>query len=342
MGSVIRAAALDGFRDLASAMGADPDVLLARRGLDGDIRPESLISLEATAHLLEDAAEQLGCPDFGLRLGATQNPSMLGALAAVILNAPDVERLLADVSGYLFVHSPAYEVIVDRSSPVDKSCATLRFGISLDDYAPQRQLIDGCLAMTFHIIRRVGGPQFRVKAISLPHTPLVLARRYSAFFGAPVHSEQPYAGLHFGQEFLNVDLRQVSAQARVDALAELESTHNARVNTMADLVRHTLIHTMGANKGTRRETAALLGQNPRTLQRRLESAGTSFDEIREQVYRTVAMHYLCETQIPLGQVAAALGYSEQSAFTRACRRWFGTTPSTVRATAGTGDSQTDH
>ena len=81
-------------------------------------------------------------------------------------------------------------------------------------------------------------------------------------------------------------------------------------------------------------TAALLGLNPRTLQRRLASAGASFDEIREDVYRTAAMHYLCETQMPLGQVAAALGYSEQSAFTRACRRWFGATPSTVRATTG--------
>ena len=83
-----------------------------------------------------------------------------------------------------------------------------------------------------------------------------------------------------------------------------------------------------------RATAALLGLNPRTLQRRLASAGASFDEIREDVYRTAAMHYLCETQMPLGQVAAALGYSEQSAFTRACRRWFGATPSTVRATTG--------
>jgi len=334
VGSVIRAAALDGFRDLAAAMGADPGALLARRGLGADIRPESLISLEATAHLLEDAADELNCPDFGLRLGATQSPSMLGALAAVILNAPDVERLLADVSGYLFVHSPAYEVAVDRSSPVDNYCATLRFGISLDDYAPQRQLIDGCLAMTFHIMRRIGGRQFRVKAISLPHTPRALARRYSAFFGAPVHFEQPYAGVHFGREFLNVDLRQMSAQARADALAEIESAHRARASTMADRVRHTLIHTMGANKGTRRETAALLGLNPRTLQRRLASAGASFDEIREDVYRTAAMHYLCETQMPLGQVAAALGYSEQSAFTRACRRWFGATPSTVRATTG--------
>ena len=119
-----------------------------------------------------------------------------------------------------------------------------------------------------------------------------------------------------------------------DALAEIESAHRARASTMADRVRHTLIHTMGANKGTRRETAALLGLNPRTLQRRLASAGASFDEIREDVYRTAAMHYLCETQMPLGQVAAALGYSEQSAFTRACRRWFGATPSTVRATTG--------
>jgi AraC-like DNA-binding protein len=45
------------------------------------------------------------------------------------------------------------------------------------------------------------------------------------------------------------------------------------------------------------------------------------------------LHYLSGTRLPLSQVAGLLGFSEQSALTRYCRRCFGRTPSTIRAEA---------
>ena len=75
----------------------------------------------------------------------------------------------------------------------------------------------------------------------------------------------------------------------------------------------------------------------RTLTRRLSGAGISFRAITNQTRFEIARQLLEETDISLGQIAAALGYSEASAFTRAFGRWSGQTPSAWRAATARDD-----
>jgi AraC-like DNA-binding protein len=77
--------------------------------------------------------------------------------------------------------------------------------------------------------------------------------------------------------------------------------------------------------------ASLLGVSERTLQRRLADAGRSFTEIVEEFRREESARLLCDERVPLIEVASRLGYSEQTSFTRAFRRWTGTTPSAWRS-----------
>jgi AraC-like DNA-binding protein len=71
--------------------------------------------------------------------------------------------------------------------------------------------------------------------------------------------------------------------------------------------------------------------HPRTLQRRLAESGTRYDQLLDRERRKQAQHYLVETGLSLSQVTGLLGYAEQSAFHRAFRRWFNTTPKEYRA-----------
>ena len=68
----------------------------------------------------------------------------------------------------------------------------------------------------------------------------------------------------------------------------------------------------------------------RTLQRRLGAHGLYFEKVIDQLRRMRAADYLPHTALPLSQVAALLGYREQSSFNRACRRWFDATPQEFR------------
>ena len=70
--------------------------------------------------------------------------------------------------------------------------------------------------------------------------------------------------------------------------------------------------------------------HPRTLQRRPAGQGTTFDRLLDEVRRESARRYLGDTDMPMGQLAGALGYAERSVLTRSCRRWFGTNPLAMR------------
>lgn len=80
--------------------------------------------------------------------------------------------------------------------------------------------------------------------------------------------------------------------------------------------------------------AAQMRCSVRTLQRRLMGQGTSFSALLEAVRRERALEGLGDRDLPLGDLSASLGYSRQSALTRAVRRWTGAAPRQVRNDGG--------
>ena len=74
------------------------------------------------------------------------------------------------------------------------------------------------------------------------------------------------------------------------------------------------------------QVAAMFSIHSRTLARRLEDFGTSFQALVDEERYAISRQMLQNTDLPVGQVAASLDYADASAFTRAFRRWSGTTP----------------
>jgi AraC-like DNA-binding protein len=77
--------------------------------------------------------------------------------------------------------------------------------------------------------------------------------------------------------------------------------------------------------------AKTLGLGERTLARHLSSEGTSYQRVVNDLRRDAARSYLSDPELSIGQVAYLLGYSEQSAFTTAFRRWTGQSPRAYRS-----------
>jgi AraC-like DNA-binding protein len=82
---------------------------------------------------------------------------------------------------------------------------------------------------------------------------------------------------------------------------------------------------------TRVVTAA--GMSSRTFQRQLKEEGVSFSDLLADVRRSETLKRLKEQSLTIAAIATDLGYSDQTAFTRAFRRWTGVPPSRFRATA---------
>jgi AraC-like DNA-binding protein len=78
------------------------------------------------------------------------------------------------------------------------------------------------------------------------------------------------------------------------------------------------------------QVARLQGMHPRTLNRRLAAAGTTFQRMRDEVLHDMSLQLLGATSMPVSEAATALGYADATAFIRAFRRWTGQTPAQWR------------
>lgn len=335
MSPVVRAAGMQGYEALMQELGILPSPLLQRNDIDPNVLadPEAFVSLHSIIRLLEESANAARCPDLGLRLAGYHEPGILGVVALVIQNAPTVEQAIADTSRYLCLHSPAFEITFENRSSRFEDCVTLRFEIRLSAFIAQRQTVDACIGHMFQSLRLFYGDRFSLRGVSLPHSPVAPKRAYRNFFHAPVFFEEAYAGLHLHRDLLQANMKSVNPMVRQLALEHIAQRMPPRALGLSDRVRQTLAHTLGANRGTKSEIAELLGVHPRTLQRRLDQEGMTFEAIREEVYKSATLRLLRETRVPLKQLAGALGFSEQSALTRSCRRWFGNSPSQIRSGA---------
>lgn len=74
------------------------------------------------------------------------------------------------------------------------------------------------------------------------------------------------------------------------------------------------------------DIASNFNLSTRTIQRKLKDEQVSFQQITDEVRKSLAINYLKAGDVPIKQISYMLGYNELSAFTRTFKRWMGTTP----------------
>ncbi len=95
-------------------------------------------------------------------------------------------------------------------------------------------------------------------------------------------------------------------------------------------IRSLVLQYLGTKHCTSEQIAAHCCMHRRTLHRRLRSEGTSFESIKDEVRREMALHYIQDAEMPLMHVAEKLGYAEAAVLSRSCYRWFSVTPQKLR------------
>ena len=99
---------------------------------------------------------------------------------------------------------------------------------------------------------------------------------------------------------------------------------------LAGRVRRAVTDTLSNGVPTLSAIASEMGLGPRTLQRRLSASGHSFQGIVDLARKELSLKLLRETELCLAEIAFLTGFSEQSGFTRAFKRWAGQTPRSYR------------
>lgn len=76
--------------------------------------------------------------------------------------------------------------------------------------------------------------------------------------------------------------------------------------------------------------ASTLAMSDRTVQRLLREEGLQFRDLLDEVRAMLAKQLLADGVLSIGRIAEQLGFDSLSSFSRACRRWHGVTPRTLR------------
>lgn len=332
---MIRAASLRGFASLVEDLGGDPDRLLERFALSRELTAsdDELIPIDAHDSMLDTAAVELHCPDFGLRLAVIQDLSILGPLAPAIQESSTVAEALKCASRFLFVHSPALEVDVEPDPYGRRGVVALSYCKDLRESAYSRQGIELGLGLFFRIAELLVGGRIGLRSVEIPHRPLSPVRRYTDFFGSDVKFGRPVAAICVDRRVLDERFTDADETVRQIALRFLADNFTDPGRAVPAHVRKILAATLAAQP-TLSDVARLLSMHPRTLQRRLAAEGTTFDTVLDDIRRDIAHRLITTDDMRFTQVAEIVGFAEQASLSHAVRRWYGMSPRELRRTTG--------
>ncbi len=308
------------FAPLARAAGIDPAMI---------DRAYGWIDQAAWIALLEAAAGAAGDPLLGIRIASALSWRDLGVI------------------GYVVMHSPTFRAALDngaRDLATQQTGGVLQLAVGprvahytyriidprIDAYG---QNAEATLALVVRIARELtGAPAWAPTRVQFQHQGPGRVRAHEAFFAAPVQ---------FGQRSNTIslpsaDLARPLASADPGLLPILLGEANARLSSTpaprgpVDEVRAAIRAGLAAGDPGVGAAAARLGTSVRSLQRRLEASGHAFRDVVEDTRRAMAADYLADRSLSLTEVAFLLGYSDLSAFSRAYRRWNGTSARAAR------------
>ena len=177
-----------------------------------------------------------------------------------------------------------------------------------------------------------GGSSF-VKAVHFTHAAPGYAAEYERIFKAPVVFSSDRNAVLIDEGFMSVEFASSNRYVfgvltqRADSL--LESLENSK--TVCGRVESALLPILHTGKGNMERVSRELGLSRKTLYRRLKAEGLSFGKLFDDLRCRMALDYLGGGKVSVTETAYLLGFSDQSAFSRAFRRWTGTSPRDVKA-----------
>jgi len=330
----IPAIALTGFCALVGDLGGDPMPLLAAHGISQAMLddPDAPLSLRAVADLLEASAFALDCPDFGMRLAERQDgPAITRPLDRAILNAPTYGEAVA----FTALHGQAYTASI-RASVMwlpDLEVYAQRPNFHRDEIAMLGQIVELIVLLTQNSILRLTGGHARAHEIWFTHAPVAPLAVYRAHFGASVKFGQEFDALLFHPEAFNARLVDGDREIYRSELSAIKARFPAWPVGIEMQAREAIRALLAEGSCRREDVARRLGLSVRTMNRRLGEHGKSFETVRDEVRRNLAIRYLMSTDLPATDIAGKLGYAELAVLSRACQRWFAGSPSALRRVA---------
>lgn len=278
---------------------------------------------------LQQLQVALGHSDFFVRLGGSYDLADLGLLGYALLNS---ESLASSWLLSLGSNSPLYHPLgAEVSEQGDRVCVTLSAASLHPDW--HQAMVEEWLFGTWRwLCQRL--PELadsQLLCMTLQHAKPDYVDSYARLFPGTLKFKQTHNTLSFERSFFH---QRLSSTAPGIADLCLQQYHLQAQETLIQRLRTLLLQHSEYGYPTLEQLAAQVNMAPHTLHRRLRQAGSSYRLLLLEVRMELAKHYLCNTDLPLQEIAYLLAYQHVPSFNRACREYHGKTPGQLRNAAG--------
>ena len=271
------------------------------------------------------------CPDrtaLAVRHAETLDIDELGVLGLACKSATTLGGTLRRLERYFQILA---ETLQYRLSTSEKSV-----------FLEQRMLVpvnhavvitrEGGLGAILMIMRTIAGADISPRLVQFQHNPPERIDLLETFFGCPVSFGEERTGMEFGPEVLSVPniLGDNAMSAYLDAQLDAAVAELAPKETIETRTKDAICRVLSEGTPHMSEIAGYLGMSARSFSRRLSERGVSFQVLADRARHELAESLLVDEQNSLAEVAFLTGFSEQSSFTRAFKRWAGVTPASFR------------
>jgi AraC-like DNA-binding protein len=323
-----------GLFDFAVAQGAPREALLAASGIDADdlADQEARIPFIKYVMLMRAAKAMTGDPALALHFGEAVNIADVSIVGLIGDSCPTMIDSFHQVNRYvrLVVETgdggpPSDRFVLDRSPS----------GLWLVDTRPMPNLFPELTESAFSQLvcraRRVS--ERPVGAVHLTHSDPGYADEYARIFRAPVTFDAERNAMLLPDDWAEhpvgllpryvFGILSERAEALLKSL-EGSSTTRGRVESLV----MPILHTGEANMDV---VASRMGLSRQTLFRKLKAEGVTFEKLLDELRHKLALHYLAGKKVSVNETAYLVGFSDPAAFSRAFKRWTGTSPKMLRS-----------
>lgn len=315
------------WRTLLPDLGISAANVLRRAGLPEDLldRPSIRLNPESYYRLWDSAMQEVGDPLFPIRVcEAVRSESFSPPLFAALCS-PNLLVAAQRVSKYKRLVGPMQMAVRE-----DRDTISIEF-IWLDGtVCPPVTLI--LMELLFCVTLARMGTREKTLPIEVTTTDLPKPLKpYEDFLNAPLRRDRGHI-----VKFAKSDALRPFLTSNEPLWAAFEPDLHQRLSdlevsvSVEKRVRAALHEAIPSGLASMEVIAKKLAVSKRTLQRRIEAEGTSFQEILREAREALARHYLEKTSLPASEISFLLGFEEPNSFYRAFRSWTGTTPDSLR------------
>lgn len=284
-----------------------------------------LIDVQRYEDLYRFASKELDDVMLGFKFGQIFEPDRWGILGYIALTSQSVADAME--AQYRF-----QSLSGNMGAPIQIShgmVTTLQWvpAYNCSHHLPE-QIITGLISLARSLTNQ---ESFAPSAVFFTHKPLADVQFYEDFFKCPVKFNEQYNGIVMDNFELQVPIRKSDAELNkvLYQHAQTMLTHQTFSSPM-EVIKDYVVKTLPDHVPDIEEVAQYLDLSVRSTQRKLQDYGTSFSQVLDAIRKEMALTYLRQTHNSVLYVSERLGFSEQSAFQRAFKRWTGTTPRRYR------------